>query len=195
MKTPHPVTLQDGIVRLEPMLAEHAPALEAAGLEGDLWTLRVTHVPGPGEGAAYVAKALAMQSEGARIPFVVRHLPTNTIVGTTSYHDIVLPVDRIEIGHTWYATRMQRTALNTTCKRLLMTHAFDTLGAQLVGLRTDHLNERSQRAIERLGAKKDGVLRHHFLRRDGSVRDTVMYSITKAEWPGVRQSMDATLAG
>jgi N-acetyltransferase len=195
MKTPQPVTLQDGIVRLEPMLAEHAPALEAAGLEGDLWTLRVTHVPGPGEGAAYVAKALAMQSEGARIPFVVRHLPTNTIVGTTSYHDIVLPVDRIEIGHTWYAIRMQRTALNTTCKRLLMTHAFDTLGAQLVGLRTDHLNERSQRAIERLGAKKDGVLRHHFLRRDGSVRDTVMYSITKAEWPGVRQSMDATLAG
>jgi N-acetyltransferase len=195
MKTPQPVTLQDGIVRLEPMLTEHAPALEAAGLEGDLWTLRVTHVPGPGEGAAYVAKALAMQSEGARIPFVVRHLPTNTIVGTTSYHDIVLPVDRIEIGHTWYATRMQRTALNTTCKRLLMTHAFDTLGAQLVGLRTDHLNERSQRAIERLGAKKDGVLRHHFLRRDGSVRDTVMYSITKAEWPGVRQSMDATLAG
>lgn len=195
MRTPHPVTLQDGIVRLEPMLTEHAPALEAAALEGDLWKLRVTHVPGPGEGEAYVAKALAMQSEGTRLPFVVRHLPTNTIVGTTSYHDIVLPVDRIEIGHTWYATRMQRTALNTTCKRLLMTHAFDTLGAQLVGLRTDHLNERSQRAIERLGAKKDGVLRHHFLRRDGSVRDTVMYSITKAEWPGVRQSMDASLAG
>jgi N-acetyltransferase len=194
MKTPEPVTLQDGIVRLEPMQPEHASALEAAALEDDLWKLRVTFLPGPGEGAAYVAYALKMQSEGTRLPFVVRHLPSNTIVGTTSYHDIVLPVQRIEIGYTWYATRMQRTALNTTCKRLLITHAFDTLGAQLVGLRTDNLNERSQRAIERLGAKKDGVLRHHGLRKDGSVRDTVMYSITKAEWPSVQQRLDAMLA-
>jgi N-acetyltransferase len=194
MKTPEPITLQGGIVRLEPMQSEHAPALEAAALEDDLWKLRVTFVPGPGEGAAYVANALKMQSEGARLPFVVRHVPSDNIVGTTGYHDIVLSVDRIEIGHTWYASRMQRTALNTTCKRLLMTHAFNTLGAQLVGLRTDNLNERSQRAIERLGAHKDGVLRHHWRRKDGSVRDTVMYSITKAEWPSVQQRLDAMLA-
>ena len=112
-----------------------------------------------------------------------------SIVGSTSYHDIVASIDRLEIGYTWYAKSQQRTALNTRCKLLLMSHAFDTLRAQLVGWRTDIHNLASQRAIERLGAKKDGVLRHHYSRRDGTVRDTVMYSMTAAEWPAAREAL------
>jgi len=120
------------------------------------------------------------------LPFAVRERATGTIVGSTRYHDIVPAVDRLEIGYTWYAASRQRTPLNTTCKLMLMTYAFETLGAQLVGWRTDNFNFRSQRAIERLGARKDGVLRHHALRRDGTVRDTVMYSLAAGEWPEVK---------
>jgi RimJ/RimL family protein N-acetyltransferase len=116
----------------------------------------------------------------------VRELASDEIVGCTRFHDIVTSVDRVEIGYTWYARRVQRSAINTESKLLLLGHAFDTLGCKVVGLRTDHMNFASQRAIERLGAKKDGVIRHHALRRDGSVRDTVMYSITAAEWPDVK---------
>ena len=186
MRKPEPVTLQRGRVRLEPLGRQHAPALAAAARDGELWTLRVTSVPDPGEETAYVETALKGQADGHMLPFVVVDTDTGEVVGSTRYHDIVPAVDRLEIGYTWYARRVQRSDVNTTAKLLLMTHAFETLGARLVGWRTDNFNFASQRAIERLGARKDGVLRHHALRRDGTVRDTVMYSVTAAEWPEIR---------
>ena len=128
------------------------------------------------------------------LPWAVRDLASNTIVGTTRYHDIVATIDRVEIGYTWYAPSRQRTNVNTTCKLLLLRHAFDTLGCKVVGLRTDNFNFRSQRAIEGLGAKKDGVLRHHAARKDGTVRDSVMYSILAAEWRDVRRHLELRLA-
>jgi RimJ/RimL family protein N-acetyltransferase len=186
MRKPDPVTLERGRVRLVPMAREHAPALAAAARDGELWTLRVTSVPAPGEEAAYIETALKGQADGHMLPFVVQDAATDQVIGSTRYHDIVPAVDRLEIGYTWYARSVQRSDVNTTAKLLLMTHAFETLGARLVGWRTDNFNFASQRAIERLGARKDGVLRHHAVRRDGTVRDTVMYSLTAAEWPEVR---------
>jgi RimJ/RimL family protein N-acetyltransferase len=140
-------------------------------------------VPDPGREGAYIESALQGRAEGHRFAFAVLDAGTGDVIGSSSYHDIVPAVERLEIGYTWYAARWQRSAVNTTAKWLLLGHAFDTLGARLVGFRTDNFNFASQRAIERLGAKKDGVLRHHGLRRDGTVRDTVMYSITAGEWP------------
>jgi RimJ/RimL family protein N-acetyltransferase len=186
MRTPTPVTLGAGPVRLEPLTADHAAGLEAAARDGELWTLRVTSVPAPGETAAYIENALAGQAAGHMLPFVVVDTASGRVIGSTRYHDIVPAVDRLEIGYTWYGRSWQRTHVNTTCKLLLMQHAFETLGAQLVGWRTDNYNFASQRAIERLGARKDGVLRHHALRRDGTVRDTVMYSLAAGEWPEVK---------
>ena len=194
MRTPQPVTLQTDLVRLEPLLPEHAWALEAAARDGELWNLRVTSVPAPGETAAYIATALQGQQAGHMLPFVVRDVKSAQIIGSTRYHDIVLGVERLEIGYTWYAKTWQRSHVNTSAKLLLMQHAFETLGAQLVGWRTDLLNNASQAAIERLGAQKDGVLRHHALRRDGSVRDTVMYSMTLAEWPQAKLRLQERLA-
>ena len=122
-------------------------------------------------------------------PWAVRDLKTDTIVGSTRYHDILAVSDRVEIGYTWYGAGWHRTHVNSACKLLLLTHAFDTLGCAVVGLRTDNFNFRSQRAIEALGAKRDGVIRHHWTRRDGTVRDTVMYSILAHEWPDVRRHL------
>ena len=189
MRKPEPCTLEAPLVRLEPMSAAHAGDLEAAARDGELWKLRVTSVPAPGEAAAYVAAGLKGMDEGHMLPFVVRDVPSGKIIGTTRYHDIVPAIERLEIGYTWYAQSWQRSHINTTCKLLLMTHAFETLGAKFVGWRTDNYNFASQRAIERLGAKKDGVLRHHALRRDGTVRDTVMYSVTVGEWPEVKAQL------
>ncbi|KQT14222.1 GNAT family N-acetyltransferase [Ramlibacter sp. Leaf400] len=193
MRTPEPCTLQSPLVRLEPMSAGHAQALEAAACDGELWTLRVTSVPAPGETADYVAAALRGQQEGHMLPFVVLDPASGRVIGTTRFHDIVRPVERLEIGYTWYARSAQRTHVNTSCKLLLMTHAFEVLGARLVGWRTDNYNFASQRAIERLGARKDGVLRHHALRRDGTVRDTVMYSLAAGEWPEVKAHLQYQL--
>jgi RimJ/RimL family protein N-acetyltransferase len=193
VRKPEPVTLSAGPVRLVPLAREHAAGLEAAAADGQLWTVRVTSVPAPGEAAAYVDAALKGQADGHMLPFGVLDAD-GTVLGTTRYHDIVPAVDRLEIGYTWYARRVQRSAVNTTCKLLLLTHAFETLGAQLVGWRTDNFNFRSQKAIERLGAKKDGVLRHHALRRDGTVRDTVMYSLAAGEWPDVKAHLQDLLA-
>lgn len=186
---PAPVVLTRHPVRLEPLNRVHEAGLRAAAADGALWQLRVTSVPEPDGTAAYIDKALAQQAEGTRLPFAICLSDTGEVVGSTSYHDIVADIDRLEIGYTWIAQRWQRTAVNTTCKWLLMQHAFETLGAQLVGWRTDVLNLASQAAIERLGAAKDGVLRHHMRRRDGSVRDTVMYSMTAAEWPAAQQHL------
>jgi RimJ/RimL family protein N-acetyltransferase len=189
MKRPEPVTLYGRHVRLEPLHADHEADLQAAAGDGELWRLRVTSVPEPDQTAIYIANALMGQQDGTMLPFVVRDLADGTVVGSTRYHDIVTAIDRVEIGYTWYARRVQRSAINTESKLLLLGHAFDSLGCKVVGFRTDHMNFASQRAIERLGAKKDGVIRHHALRRDGSVRDTVMYSITSAEWPDVKSHL------
>ena len=194
MHKPEPYTLESPQVRLEPMTADHAEALEGAARDGELWNLRVTSVPAPGEMAAYIAAALKGREEGHMLPFVVREVANGQIVGTTRYHDIVTPIERLEIGYTWYAKTRQRSHINTTCKLMLMTHAFETLGAKLVGWRTDNYNFASQRAIERLGARKDGVLRHHAPRRDGTVRDTVMYSLTVGEWPEVKAHLNYQLS-
>ncbi|MBC7665449.1 MAG: GNAT family N-acetyltransferase [Caulobacter sp.] len=179
-----PVTLTDGRIRLEPMSLDHVDALAAAAADGELWNIRVTSVPTPDDTRGYVERALAMKD---RQPFVVVDLENaGRVVGSSSYHDIVPAVDRLEIGWTWYARNTQRSHVNTCAKLLLLTHAFDTLGAKVVGWRTDNDNFASQKAIERLGAKKDGVIRHHAMRRDGTVRDTVMYSVTAGEWPEIK---------
>jgi N-acetyltransferase len=193
MKKPEPVTLSAATVRLEPMMADHIAGLEAAARDGELWNLRVTSVPAPGETAGYVATALRGQQDGHMLPFVAIDTSSGRVIGSTRYHDIVPAVERLEIGYTWYGRSWQRTHVNTTCKLLLMQHAFETLGAQLVGWRTDNYNFASQRAIERLGARKDGVLRHHALRRDGTVRDTVMYSLAAGEWPEVKAHLQYQL--
>lgn len=189
MKTPEPITLFGRHVRLEPMHAEHEAGLQEAAGDGELWMLRITSVPEPEQTALYIANALMGQQDGAMLPFVVRLNATGRIVGSTRYHDIVPAVERVEIGYTWYARSVQRTAVNTECKLLLLTHAFETLACAVVGLRTDNFNFASQRAIERLGARKDGVIRHHAPRRDGTVRDTVMYSIIAGEWPEVKAQL------
>jgi N-acetyltransferase len=194
MLKPEPRTLESPRVRLEPLSAGHADALEAAARDGDLWNLRVTSVPAPGETAAYVEAALKGQQDGHMLPFAVRDVASGRVIGSTRYHDIVPAVERLEIGYTWYGRSWQRSHVNTTCKLLLMTHAFETLGAALLGWRTDNYNFASQRAIERLGARKDGVLRHHALRRDGTVRDTVMYSLAAGEWPEVKAHLQYQLA-
>ncbi len=189
-----PVVLEAPGLRLEPLATSHVPALEAAAADGELWTIRVTSVPAPGEAPAYVAAALQGQQDGHMLPFVVVEPASGRVLGTTRYHDIVPAIGRLEIGYTWYARSAQRTHVNTTAKLMLLQHAFDTLGARVVGWRTDNFNVASQRAIERLGARRDGVIRHHALRRDGTVRDTVMYSVTAGEWPEVRAHLAHLLA-
>jgi RimJ/RimL family protein N-acetyltransferase len=187
MKAPTPLTLELNGVRLEPLGPQHAEGLLAAAQDGELWNLRITSVPAPNEVDAYIDKALGMRP--SRLAFAVVDAASGAVIGSTSYHDILPEIGRIEIGYTWYAKSRQRSHVNTTCKLLLMTHAFEKLGAALVGLRTDNFNHASQAAIERLGARKDGVLRHHALRRDGTVRDTVMYSITAGEWPEIKAQL------
>jgi RimJ/RimL family protein N-acetyltransferase len=194
MINPQPVTLEGRGIRLEPLTEAYHDALEAAAADGKLWELWFTSVPEPGGTRAYIEAALKGQKDGHMLPWAVRDLASNTIVGTTRYHDIVAAIDRVEIGYTWYAASRQRSSVNTTCKLLLLEHAFDTLKCKVVGLRTDNFNFRSQRAIEGIGAKKDGVLRHHAARKDGTVRDSVMYSILAAEWPDVRRHLALRLA-
>ncbi len=188
-----PALLQAPGLRLEPLTREHVAGLRAAAADGELWNLRVTSVPRPEDTEAYVAQALEMQARGERLPWAVVDAASGKVLGCTSYHDIVPAVRRVEIGYTWYARSVQRSHVNTTAKLLLMAHAFDALGCNVVGWRTDILNLASQRAIERLGAHKDGVLRCHALRRDGSIRDTVMYSLLAAEWPAVRARLEQRL--
>jgi len=188
-----PVTLAGHGVRLEPLRPEHEPELIAAASDGNLWELWYTAVPEPAQAGAYIATALAGQEAEHMLPWIVREERTGAAVGSTRYHDIVAAIDRVEIGYTWYRQSWQRSHVNTACKLLLLGHAFDALGCAVVGLRTDNFNFRSQRAIEALGAKKDGVIRHHQARRDGTARDSVMYSILAAEWPDVRRHLELRL--
>lgn len=178
-----PVILESRGIRLEPLGLHHVAGLRAAAADGELWKLRITSVPEPHTTEDYIRAALGMPD---RLAFAVVDAASDTVIGSTSYHDILPAIDRVEIGYTWYAKSRQRSHVNTSCKLLLLSHAFDTLGCAVVGLRTDNFNHASQAAIERLGAKKDGVIRHHGLRRDGTVRDTVMYSILRGEWPEVK---------
>ena len=194
MINPQPITLEGNGVRLEPMTLEHDADLAAAVADGRLWELWFTAVPAPGDTAKYIATALQGQKDGLMLPWVVRELSEGKIIGSTRYHDIVAAIDRVEIGYTWYGKRWQKSHVNTACKILLLGHAFDTLGCKVVGLRTDNFNFASQRAIEALGAKKDGVIRHHAARRDGSARDTVIYSILAKEWPDVKRHLELRLA-
>lgn len=189
MRPVEPVTLEQAPVRLVPLGLEHEEGLKRAAADGELWNLRVTSVPEPEATRAYIEAALKQRSEGHRFAFAVLDTASGAVIGSSSYHDIVPAVERLEIGYTWYAQSRQRSAVNTSCKLLLMQHAFETLGARLVGWRTDNYNFASQRAIERLGARRDGVLRHHALRRDGTVRDTVMYSLAAGEWPEVKAQL------
>ncbi|PIG07696.1 GNAT family N-acetyltransferase [Comamonas sp. 26] len=184
-----PVTLRDRGVRLEPLALSHEAGLIAAATDGELWKIRVTSVPAPQEVRGYIETALLGRDQGHRFAFAVVDDATDKVLGTTSYHDIVPAIRRVEIGYTWYAKSMQRTHVNTSAKLLLLAHAFGTLACHVVGWRTDNFNFASQRAIERLGAKKDGVIRGHALRRDGTIRDTVMYSMRSGEWPEVRAQL------
>lgn len=193
MIVPQPVVLEGRGIRLEPLREEHAADLAEAAADGRLWELWFTAVPVREKMPDYVRDALKGQREGHMLPWIVRDLASRMIIGSTRYHDIVPAVDRVEIGYTWYTQSRWRSNVNTTCKLLLLTHAFETLRCQCVGLRTDNFNFRSQRAIEALGAKKDGVIRHHAARRDGTVRDTVIYSILAAEWPDVKRHLELRL--
>ena len=194
MIDPKPINLAGHGVSLESLTPDHRDAIAAAVSDGDLWKLWFTAVPEPDKVAAYIDAALAGQKAGTMLPWVVREVTSGAIVGSTRYHDIIANADRVEIGYTWYAKTWQRSHVNTSCKLLLLGHAFDTLGCAVVGLRTDNFNFASQRAIEALGAKKDGVIRHHFARRDGTVRDSVLYSILATEWPDVKRHLELRLA-
>jgi N-acetyltransferase len=184
-----PTVLSERGIQLVPLGLEHEAGLRAAAADGELWRLRVTSVPDPDDTRKYIEDALAMRDAGNRFAFAVTDQQTGTVLGSTSYHDILAAVKRVEIGYTWYAKRCQRTHVNTTCKLLMMAHAFDTLGCHVVGWRTDNFNHASQQAIERLGATKDGVIRGHAMRRDGTIRDTVMYSMRAGEWPEARAQL------
>jgi RimJ/RimL family protein N-acetyltransferase len=184
-----PITLSARGVSLVPLALAHEEGLRAAAADGELWNIRVTSVPEPKDTRKYIEDALAMREAGHRFPFAVIEDSSGKVIGSSSYHDIVPAIHRLEIGYTWYAKSHQRSHVNSTCKLLLMTHAFETLGCHVVGWRTDNFNFASIAAIERLGAKKDGVLRGHALRRDGTIRDTVMYSLRSGEWPEVRAQL------
>ena len=186
-----PITLELNGVRLEPLAPTHADGLRAAASDGQLWQLRITSVPEPHDVEGYIERAVAMPD---RVAFAVLDAASGEVLGSTSYHDILPAIDRVEIGWTWYRKSRQRSHVNTSCKLLLLSHAFDTLGCAVVGLRTDNFNFASQRAIERLGAKKDGVIRHNAVRRDGTFRDTVMYSILRGEWPEIKAQLHYQLS-
>ena len=184
-----PVVMRDRGLRLEPLGLEHTPGLADAAADGELWKLRITSVPEPQDTRAYIETALEGRTQGHRFAFAVLDDASGQVLGSTSFHDILPAVRRVEIGWTWYRQSVQRTHVNTTAKLLMMGHAFDQLACHVVGWRTDNFNFASQRAIERLGARKDGVIRGHALRRDGTIRDTVMYSMRSGEWPEARAQL------
>jgi N-acetyltransferase len=191
----HPLTLAGGFVRLEPLSKAHIPGLAAVGLDPQLWQYYPFGSVGTVEGmAALVDTLLAAQQKGTDLPFTVLHCATSQVIGMTRYLDIQPRNRALEIGGTWYAAAFQRTAANTECKYLLLRHAFETLGCQRVQFKTDLRNERSQRAIERIGATREGVLRSHMLLPDGTLRSSVYFSILENEWPAVKAHLELMLA-
>ena len=193
MITLSPVTLEGHGVRLEPLTLAHEPGIRAAATDGALHELWYTSVPAPDQVAQYITAANEGMAAGHMLPWAVLDAASGDVIGSSRYHDIVPAVDRVEIGYTFYAQRWQRSHVNTACKLLLLTHAFETVGCEVVGLRTDNFNFRSQRAIEGIGAKRDGVIRHHAPRRDGTARDTYIYSILAGEWPDVKRHLATRL--
>jgi N-acetyltransferase len=192
MSTAHfvtPITLSLRGIRLEPLALAHEDGLRQAAADGELWKIRVTSVPEPQNTRKYIEDALKMRENGHRFAFAVIDEATGKVLGSSSYHDILPAVKRVEIGYTWYAKSVQRSHVNSTCKLMLMTHAFETLQCGVVGWRTDNFNFASQKAIERLGAHKEGVILGHALRRDGTIRDTVMYSLRSGEWAEVKAQL------
>jgi len=188
-----PITLAGAHATLEPLTASHADGVKAAAADGELWNLWYTSVPAPDKVAEWLDIALDMRERQGAMPFIVRDNASGGVVGSTRYFNVDAANRRLEIGHTWYARRAQRTAINTECKRLLLTHAFETLRCIAVEFRTHWFNHRSREAIARLGAKQDGVLRNHHLMPDGSKRDTVVFSILDSEWPAVKRHLDFLL--
>ena len=184
-----PVTLEKNGITLTPLTLAHEDGLRRAAADGELWKIRVTSVPEPENTRKYIEDALAMCEAGNRFAFAVLDAASGKVLGSSSFHDLLPAVKRVEIGYTWYAKSVQRSHVNSTCKLLMMTHAFEVLGCHMVGWRTDNFNFASQTAIERLGAKKDGVIRGHALRRDGTIRDTVMYSLAQGEWPEAKAQL------
>jgi RimJ/RimL family protein N-acetyltransferase len=188
-----PVTLEGHGVRLEPLTLAHESGIRAAAADGLLHELWYTSVPAPEQVAQYITAANEGMAAGHMLPWAVCDVTSGDVIGSTRYHDIVPAVDRVEIGYTFYAQRWQRSHVNSACKLLLLTHAFETIGCEVVGLRTDNFNFRSQAAIEGIGAKRDGIIRHHAPRRDGSARDTYIYSILVGEWPDVKRHLTTRL--
>jgi N-acetyltransferase len=189
-----PVVLHGRHVTLEPLAREHEAALREAAHDGELWELWYTSVPAPDRVGAYIDGALAMREHGGAMPFVVRDARDGTVVGSTRYCNVEAQHRRLEIGYTWYAQRCQRTAINTECKLLLLSHAFEQLSCIAVEFRTNSFNFRSREAIARLGARQDGILRNHQLLPDGTRRDTVVFSILDSEWPAVKKHLQFRLA-
>ena len=187
-----PVRLHGRHAVLEPLAREHEAGIRAAAADGELWNLWYTSVPGPESVRGYVAKAIADREAGTAMPFLVRDARGEP-VGSTRYFRMDPSIPSLEIGYTWYAQRVQRTALNTEAKRLLLGHAFDAMGCTVVEFRTHAFNHRSRAAIERLGAHFDGILRRQMRMPDGHLRDTVVYSILDVEWPTVRRGLDFRL--
>jgi RimJ/RimL family protein N-acetyltransferase len=191
-----PVILSQRLVRLEPLSEAHIPGLAEAGRDESLWQyMRYGQVTTPEKMRTLVFQLLEWQSRGTDLPFAVINLPENRVVGMTRYMNIEPANWNLEIGGTWYAPGFQRTGVNTECKYLLLGHAFETLGCLRVQFRTDVRNLRSQRAIERLGAVREGVLRRHMLLPDGTLRSSVFYSILKEEWPGVKSRLEVLMDG
>jgi N-acetyltransferase len=188
MGWPEPVTLRGEHVRVEPLAAEHEAGLIDAVKDGELWRLWYTFIPKPEKMAAEIARRLDLQAKGSMTPFTVFDAD-GSIAGMTTYMNVDAANKRVEIGSTWYARRVQRGPLNTECKRLLLAHAFDSLKCIAVEFRTHRFNLQSRRAIERLGAQLDGMLRAHQMSPDGTLRDTAVYSIVAAEWPTVRSHL------
>jgi RimJ/RimL family protein N-acetyltransferase len=189
MRFVEPVTLKGRHATLEPLAREHAAEIAAAAADGELWRLWYTGVPAPDGTAAWIEAALAMRENLGAMPFVIRDNATGEVVGSTRYFNVEAAHRRLEIGHTWHAKRVQRTAINTECKLLLLAHAFETLKCIAVEFRTNFFNFQSRQAIARLGAKQDGILRNHQLTPDGTLRDTVVFSIIAGEWPAVKRHL------
>ena len=188
-----PITLNGRYATLEPLSLDHHDALVEAVRDGELWKLWYTTVPSPEGMRAEIERRLALQQAGSMLPWTVRSLPRGKVVGMTSYMNIDAKYGRVEIGSTWYAKSAQRTALNTECKLMLLTYAFETLTCIAVEFRTGFFNHASRRAIERLGAKQDGILRNHMRNADGSLRDTVVFSMIASEWLAVKQHLQFKL--
>lgn len=189
-----PVTLAGKSVTLEPLSTEHHDDLVAAAKDGELWNLWYTNIPKPAAMMAEIERRLDLQERGSMLPFAVIERATGRAAGMTTYMHIDSENRRVEIGSTWLRKSVQRTSINTECKLLLLSHAFDTLGCIAVEFRTSAANAQSRRAIERLGAKLDGILRSHAVHKDGTLRDTVIYSIIAPEWPAVRPRLEASLS-